>query len=98
MLGQGVISLVLTTSLLSPPAERPLTVALAAQAQAADARRQVRPSAQTEPTATPKEPGMSRGKKIAIVVGVVAGAALLYYALDDDDNNGSGGGSSGGGY
>lgn len=100
MLGQGVISLVLTTSILTPPtlqAERPLAVSLAAQAQAADTRLQVRPSAQTEPAAKPPEQGMSRSKKIWITVGVIAGAVLLWAALDGGgDNNTSGGG--GGGY
>jgi hypothetical protein len=98
MLSEGVISLVLTVSLVSAQPERPLTVAVAAQAQAMDARMQVRPVAQTDPTAQPpKKEGMSRSKKIWITVGIVAGAALIWAALDSgDDNNTSGGG--GGGY
>lgn len=100
MIGQGLVSLTLAISLANPSApapERPLAVTMAAQAQAADSRLQVRPSPQTEPTAKPAEPGMSRGKKIAIAVGIVAGAVLLWAALDDSgDNNTSGG--SGGGY
>jgi hypothetical protein len=105
MLGQGVISLVLTTTLLAPQAARPLSVSLAAQAQAADARLQVRPAAQTDPTPAPSpapaaEPktGMSRGKKIAIVLGIVAGAALIWAALDHGDSNNTSGGGGGGGY
>jgi hypothetical protein len=95
MLHPSVVSLVLTASLLSPAAERPLAVSLAAGAQAADTRLQVRPTAQTEPTepaAKPADQGMSRGKKIAIAVGIVAGAVLLWAALDDDDSGGGGGG------
>lgn len=65
-----------------------------------DARLQVRPAAQTEPAPAPTpehKAGMSRGKKIAIALGIVAGAALVWAALDNgDDNNTSG--SGGGGY
>jgi len=100
MLGQGALSLLLTTALLHPQPAGPLSVSLAAGAQAMDARLQVRPTAQTEPAPAPApehKAGMSRGKKIAIAIGIVAGAALVWAALDNgDDNNTSGGG--GGGY
>jgi hypothetical protein len=99
MATEALISLLVSASLLQSPPERPLAQSLAVEAQAMDARLQVRPAAQTDPAVppAPKE-GMSRGKKIGIAAAVVGGAALIYFALDDDDYGGGGSGSGSGGY